>query len=255
MAKRSKGGRSADKAGYQPTAAKAQQLKRAVENFNKRINRRLAKVPEDQRQFYPTPLKYSEIKSRLTSTRELNKVIQTLDLYRDTGLQLTEYKGIITTKADVTRAQRMARAENARRRQIARAAKQLQKQQGRFPTQTTVDLEPVSPEKMLKSRRNIYEEAMEGRNIDDRATALQQRYLFHLEQARAQGILAGVMTPELDADITRIREIIMSLTPIQMVAAQVAVPLLQIENVSDYMQFLANIKEYLNAWEDFRAVW
>ena len=93
MAKRKGATGTASKAGYRPTKRRADELKREIRNFNKRLNRRLKTVPEHEKMFYPEPWRYTEVLNRLGSSREATRFLNDIQIYKGEGLKLTQYKG------------------------------------------------------------------------------------------------------------------------------------------------------------------
>lgn len=253
------------KAGYRPTKRRADELKREIQNFNKRLNRRLKTVPEHEKMFYPEPLRYKEVLNRLGSSREATQFLKDLKLYKGEGLKLSQYEGHIAVKADITIAKRVARRESLKRKDIQRYAEKIRGERGRFPTQITEDLREVSPKQILEEEERfrgrgrkgtvLQEQVLSKYKVDERAVLLQQRYIYQINQAEVAAILAGTLTPELSEKLNRIREIVSSLTPEQMLIAQVAIPFLAIENTSDTELVLNAVNDFLNEWEGFIALW
>ena len=262
---------------YKPRKQTADKLRRAVENYNKRVVRRLKSLPEQERPLYAQPIKYKDIKGQFNSAREIQTYIGELNLYRGKGLELQEFGGEIATGAEIEIAIRRSRRENLKRRKILEKGLKIMGERGRFTTQQEQDLAPITPEELIRESRRLGREAkakkkeeqakaenllraritnlLEGRNIDDRALMLQQRYIFAVQQVRTEAILAGMLDDETSILLEGIESLIEGLTPEQVVAMIVGMPELHIENVTDIPFFLSNIVQYYETLREFIALW
>ena len=183
---------------------------------------------------------------------------------------------MIATGAEIEIAIKRSRRENLKRRKILEKGLKIMGERGRFTTQQEQDLSPITPEELIRESRRRRREAkakkeeqarpenllrsrisnlLEGRNIDDRAVMLQQRYIFAVQQVRTEAILAGMLDDETFTLLDEIESLIAGLTPEQVVAMIVGMPELHIENVTDIPFFLSNIVQYYETLREFISLW
>ena len=230
-------------------------LRRAIENFNKRVTRAAGRTDPLLRSVLPGRVRLTEARALITSKRDINRIITDLNLFRGAGFDIVQYGGTYTTKAQKKVTQKAITRENKRRAKIAAVTQNIMKAEGRFPTQGTEETRPVSVERYQKDRRNSLLSIIQDRQVDQRAVALQARYIDHVNMALNNALIEGTANQEAIEAAHEIIRIIESLTPEQMLIAQVGVPELSIGETSDENLFIYAIDEYLQAWENFAALW
>ena len=102
MAKRRRKERYTTSAGYQFSTRKESELRTAITNYNRRLERAIRSVKPELRGAFPSKISFAELAEEITTTRDINKQIKRLSEYRTRGggFEPVELGGRLFTKAE-----------------------------------------------------------------------------------------------------------------------------------------------------------
>lgn len=256
MAKRRGSQRYTTPTGYRYSKNKYDQLRRAIKNFNSRLQRAYNNIDERLWDLLPDRLKLSDLRDRVTSTKEVNEMISRLEMYRKEGFELTEnpYGNGFITKAQLEIAEREARQENRRRKRLLAMAEQGAEAEGRLPTDQTAQLRPVNAGLYTTNSKDPLANIMFGRRIGEQTIAWQQRYMGGL-YAVLDVLPSYGMSAESQFHVERlvgeIINMVNSLSPEDYYYAQLVFPVLSITIVTDIPLFIRGVEEIAETWANF----
>ena len=239
--------------GYTYSRNKYEQLQRAVRNYNRRITNLENKTDNLLHSALPDKLSFTSVRDRFTSTKQVNEFINRLNMYKREGLELVEnpYGTGLVTRAAVEVSEREASMENRRRKRALRMATRGAEEYGRLPTDQSAQLRPVSPSLYIGTRNDPAAMLMEGRNIDDRTVAWQERYIGMLKQIRGDLLIMGRATDQNLAWLDEIERIVSGMSAYAYYYAQLVFPVVSISITSDAVEFEKGIEEIYETWRDF----
>ena len=256
MAKRQTARRYQAPSGYRYTRNKYLELQRAVKNYNRRVRRAQSNAGPLAEDFIPPTIRFSEVRDRVSSTRDVNELIYRLNMYRGEGFELVAnpYGVGLITQAALDIAEREAMQENRRRRRALRLAERGAEAEGRLPTDMTSALRPVTPGQYTSTTEDPLATMMYGRRIGEQTSAWQARYLDGLRHVLVSSeflAMSDDQREETYASIMHIYDMVQSLSPSQYYYAQLVFPVVSITIITDIPLFLRGVKEVEETWEAF----
>lgn len=257
MARRRSSGGYKTPSGYMISAKKTAQLRTAIANYNKRLARAISKAAPDLAAAFPERVTFKDTVSRIATGRDVTSYIKRLERFRQStgGFELTELGGRLITKAQAEEYKRAAEAENRRRRKMFRELQKEQEEQGRFRTGRLQELEPVTPEQIVRMSterqeafiRPLYEQEY----VDPRLLQWQFNYLRSVESSMQLAAVTGVLTDEAEEAAIEIHNIVANMDPRSFRLAQLENPELEIPVAYNADEFVANVKAILAIWRRY----
>lgn len=242
--------------GYRFSKSKYEQLKRAIKNYNSRLYRAYSNTDERLQYILPDRLRLTDLRDRVTSTKDVNELITRLDMYRKEGFELVQnpYGNGYITKAQLEVAEREARQENRRRRRLQQMAERGAEAEGRLPTDQTAALRPVNAGVYTVNSQDPLANIMYGRRIGEQTIAWQQRYIeqlrLQMELLPTQGFSMSTIE-EMHQKFMNIIQMVENLSPEDYYYAQLVFPNTSISIVSDERQIYEGLSELEETWENF----
>lgn len=256
MAQRKTTQRYQTPSGYRYTRNKYLELQRAVQNYNRRLQRIQKNVGPLLEDALPGKLSFVTVRDRVASTKDVNEIIYRLNMYRGEGFNFVPnpYGEGFITQAQLDIAEREAAQENRRRKRALELATRGAEAEGRLPTDMTSALRPVSPGIYTTSQDDPIASILYGRRIGEQTAQWQARYLAALDEALNSVQLLKYSDDkqnEIVNRILRIRGMVESLSPSQYYYAQLVFPQLQITILTNIPLFLEGVQEVEELWEAF----
>lgn len=229
------------------------QLKTDIANYNKRIRRARKRGTGDYIELLPQTTSVAEMLA-LGNKRAIKKAQKELKLYNAKTLKPTVVNSIVVPAFQEKAIRANLERENERRAALRAQAEQAK--EGRFPSQTDVDLRELKLEDLTPDRLRELANLDYTPVVDQRAVSFQQNYLNSLNQLESQLLSAGMseddLTEALDL-LRQIRDIVENLSPAQFYLAQIKVPNASIQVISDFILPMHDLAYILTAWEGFRS--
>lgn len=258
MAKRRGSKRYKNTLGYRFTNNKYNELQRAVTNFNRRVRNRRKRISPLLWESLPAEVSFRGLRDVVASTQDVNEMIFRLNMYRREGFDFVPNPagaGYIT-QAQLDIAKRETARENRRRARAMRMATRGAEAEGRLPSDQTAGLRPVEESLYLEDNTDPIAAMMQGRRIDERTAAWQERYIQMIEIIKHNLPFRGfsretveIATQKIDHIIAMVR----SISPSQYYYAQLVFPTLSISITSNEEEFLQGLDEIEQTWESFLA--
>lgn len=266
-----------NKRGYKFSQRQYDSLKRAISNYNKRLEAAIKKAPEGAEHILPGKAYLSQLRDEATSANDVRAIINRLNKFRGEGFNLVPFGGYMTTKGQLEIYREDIQRENRRRKRLRKEIAKREEEEGRFRTRGRAPLQDINEEEFITQRlaeryeptyedrqreieapeRSPWDDMNEwgaGKQIDQQTAAWQQRYLDMLDTIAAQAAMMGLDNMDFVlSSIETIRAIVNSLTPLQYYYAQETMPVVHISITSDAALFIRGIAEILQAWENFQA--
>lgn len=238
------------KAKYNPGKQQIEQLKREIQNYNRRLQRAIKITPSELRDVLPPKLSYLEEVKKIKSAKGFKRRIKTLKSFTAEGLEITAVDGRLITKAQLELTKAAVAEENRQRRQ--RLARQWAKQEqlGRFPTSQTYGTRQLELEKVLKSAQAdqltaAYLEPEEGNPLIE---AYRQNYIRHVYEALTLWEMSYGVDDEIRNTAMELIGLVAEL-PKEVIDASIGIPETSITMISDRGVFLSNIEYILMTWK------
>lgn len=243
--------------GYTIPARRADDLRRAIANYNKRLARALATAEPGTLGAFPERVSFKDTVQRISTGRDITSYIKRLERYRQAtgGFELTELGGRLVTKAQAEEYKRAAEAETRRRRKQLKMLQQAQQEQGRFRTGRLQELEPVTAEQIIKmspERQEAFVRPLfEQEYIDPRLIRWQQNYIQSVEATIQLAAVTGVLDEDSAEAAQEIINIVSNLNPRIFRQAQLENPELEIPVAYDPVEFSMNVHAILAIWRRY----
>lgn len=238
------------KAKYNPGKQQIEQLKREIQNYNRRLQRAIKITPSELRDVLPPKLSYSEEVKKIKSAKGFKRRIKTLKSFTAEGLEITAVDGRLITKAQLELTKAAVAEENRQRRQRLARQRAKQEQLGRFPTSQTYGTRQLELEKVLKSAQAdqltaAYLEPEEGNPLTE---AYRQNYIRHVYEALTLWEMSYGVDDEIRNTAMELIGLVAEL-PKEVIDASIGIPETSITMISDREVFLSNIEYILMIWK------
>lgn len=249
-------GRYTNKSGYNLTSGQQERLRKAVYNYNKRLQRAVRKVEPELRAAFPEKISFAELRETIQSGRELTRQIKRLERYRGEGFDLMRVDNRLITQAQYQEYQQAARAETRRRRLLQRQVQEYEQEQGRFRVSPITELQPVTPEDIARMsperRAEVVSQLYVDEYTDPRAIQWQQNYIKYMNESYRLASAMGRTTTASDAAFNELIEIIVNMSPQNFVRAQYENPAVEILSTYDPEEFVSLLEYYISIWRRYQ---
>lgn len=240
------------------TSKEYAKLKSDIANYNERIRRARKKGTGDYIEMLPDTVTLSEMLA-LGNKKEIKKAQKNLSLYNAKTLAPTLINTLVVPAFKVKIINQNLEAENRRRAELQEAVS-AKPREGRFITQTDVDVKKLDISKVgpqtIKELANLDYTPI----IDTRALKYQQNYINKLNAIEEQIYMAGIdddLVEEAANLIEQIRNLVEELNPSQFYLAQLSVPNANMQVLYKGDLLVSGLSEIYSSWENFRTnyVW
>lgn len=237
--------------GYTISKRKYNELKRAISTYNKRIARLEAKYTTEVAANLPQRRRVTEERDKLTSTKDVNQLIKELESYREKGLELTEYQGILLTKAEKDIFERRIKQENKKREERRAEIKARREAKTRFPVQEERSQAPISTDvKSIEALRTKLERTRQYQNVQ-RINTWRANYLSVVEEERNKAILEGKINKDMSAAFNRIKHIVSTISAPAFYWANILEPDIILQRWYTIEELEAYLETALGIWERY----